>query len=154
MAEAVAGSPLLRLPAALANMARLDALPGFREIVVRMQDTPGAFATYLAIYFMPSKQVQVVAEHFNPHVPLSFERVTPQRPLLLEGFGCEGVGHDDVLDVEGVGCLLYEPPSPSDGITYPFNRTFLFLELGNVGPRQTEGRWNAASRTPRRSSRR
>ena len=83
-----------------------------------------------------------------PSAPLSLDTVSRQRPLLMHNFGCEGVGHDDTMFIRGVGCLLYAPPSLQFGVTYPFNRTFLFMSYEGMTARTPDGRWNSRPTVP------
>ena len=136
---------LVRFPGAMRNIAQVDQLPFFRELTVQMDDSRDDFPTWLALYYLPSKRVHVVSPRFKPSEPLSFEQISRARPLLLQGFGCEGIGHGETLDVPDVGCLLFAPPSPVPDTPYPFNRTFLFVGLEGFSARQPEGRWNAGS---------
>ena len=102
-----------------------------------------AFPTWVALYFLPSKKVHVISPHFYPSEPLSFEPVSRERPLLMQSWGCEGIGHDETIAVTGVGCLLLAPPSLTLAAQYPFNRTFLFVGFEGLGPREhAGGRWN------------
>jgi hypothetical protein len=55
------------------------------------------------------------------------------------------VGHGDAVSAPGVGCLLLAPPSMTVGTSYPFNRTFLFLNFDRMSARDPGGRWNAQS---------
>ena len=52
--------------------------------------------------------------------------------MFIQNFGCEGVGHGDTVSAPGVGCLLMAPPSMTVGTSYPFNRTFLFLDFDRM----------------------
>ena len=135
----------MKLPAALRNIELVDRLQSFRDISVQMDEAPDSFPTYLALYFLPSKRVHVIGSSFSPTEPLSYENVSNQRPLLLQGFGCEGVGHNETFTVPDVGCLLFAPPSLTLDTPYPFNRTFLFVASTGLGAREPEGRWNSES---------
>jgi hypothetical protein len=142
--HALADPVLVRFAGAMRNIAQVDRLPFFRELTVQM-DPMDEFQTWLALYYLPSKLVHVVSPSFRPSEPLSFESVSRQRPLLLQGFWCEGIGHAETITVPDVGCLLLAPPSLVPDTPYPFSRTFLFVDLEGLGPREPEGRWNAGS---------
>ena len=137
---------LVRFPGTLRNLATVDALPFFRELAVQMDDS-NPFGPFLALYFLPSKRVHVISSSFRPNEPLSFERVSRQRPLLIQNYGCEGVGHDDTMTVPGVGCLLLAPPSLALATSYPFNQSLLFVHFEGLGLREPQGRWNSRSST-------
>lgn len=139
--HAQSDSELVRFPGTLRNLAMVDTLPFFRDLAVQMDDS-NPFGPYLALYFLPSKRVHVISSSFRPNEPLSFEHVSRQRPLLIQNYGCEGVGHDDTMTVPGVGCLLLEPPSLALATSYPFNQSFLFVHFEGLGPREPPGRWN------------
>jgi hypothetical protein len=136
---------LLRFSGTLRNIEKVDKLPFFRELSVWMSDQPNGFPTWLALYFLPTKRVHVVSSIFRPNEPLSFEQISRQRPLLIQDYGCEGVGHDDTITVPGVGCLLLAPPSLALATPYPFNGSFLFIDLEGIDARESWGRWNLRS---------
>jgi hypothetical protein len=138
----VSDPDLLRLPGTLRNVETVDRLP-FRELSIQMSEQGGDMPTWLALYFLPSKRVHVVSSIFRPSEPLTFEHISPLWPLLIQNYGCEGVGHDDTMTVADVGCLLLAPPSLVAGVTYPFNRSFLFIEFDGLSLREPVGRWNA-----------
>lgn len=134
--------PMVRLPGELRNLAAVDQMSGFKEITMQMTDEPSGYPTWLALYFLPSKVVHVISERFRPSERLSFETVSPQRPLLVQNYGCEGVGHEEAAMIPGIGCLLTAPPSPAVGTLYPFNRSFLFLDSTGLSTRKPWGRVN------------
>ena len=139
--HAVSDQVLVRFPGTLRNLATVDALPSFRELTVQMDDS-NPYGPFLALYFLPNKRVHVVSSSFGLSEPLSFEQVSRQRPLLIQNYWCEGIGHDDTLTVPGVGCLLFAPPSLMLATSYPFSRSFLFVHFAGLGPREPQGRWN------------
>jgi hypothetical protein len=81
----------------------------------------------------------------EPSEPLSYDQVSRVRPLFIQGFGCEGVGHEETMTVPSLGCLLFAPPSALPDTVYPFNRSFLFLEFDGLGIREPHGRWNSGT---------
>ena len=143
LVHTVSDPPLLRLPGALGNIARLDGLR-FRELSIWMSEA-SIMPTWVALYFLPSKRVHVISSTFRPSEPLSFDQISPQWPMLIQDYGCEGVGHDETMTVEGVGCLLLAPPSLAEDVAYPFSRSFLFVDLQGLSQRESDGRWNARS---------
>jgi hypothetical protein len=144
-AHASSDPPLLRFTGAFRRLALVDAMPSFREMSIQMVDDPADYPTRLALYYLPSKRVHVVSAVYRPNVPLALDRTSRQRPHFIQGYGCEGVGHDDTMTVPGLGCLLLAPPSLAVDTVYPFSLSFLFVEPGRMGDREPEGRWNVDS---------
>jgi hypothetical protein len=120
----------------LRNLSRLNDLR-FKDFSF---EAPGMREAMLVSYFVPSKRLHVSLEDFPLSEPVMLEEVSPARPLLLLNFGCEGVGHGDVLPIERVGCLAYRPPTLSADTRYPFNRSFLFIQPVGMGRREAWGR--------------
>lgn len=143
--HALSDADLLRFPGTLRNIAMVDKLPFFREMSIEMEREPNDIQTGLALHFLPSKRVHVVASTFRPNEPLSLEHISRLRPHLKQNYGCEGVGHDETITVPGVGCLLLAPPSPALDTVYPFNSSFLFVVPESMGEREPDGRWNSHS---------
>lgn len=139
---------LRRIPAAFQRISEIDKLQQFREITVQVNDRVDPFPPWLALYYLPHKKVHMVSAVFRPSEPLSLELVSRHRPLLVHNFGCQGVGHDDTMSIRGVGCLLFAPPTLTMGVTYPFNRTFLFLTYDGMTRRQPDGRWTTRPTVP------
>ena len=46
------------------------------------------------------------------------------------------------MTVPGVGCLLLNPPSLALDTVYPFNRSYLFVDMPGMDMREAWGRWN------------
>ena len=136
---------LLRFPGTLRNITMVDELSFFREMSIEMEFEPSDFQTWLALYFLPSKRVHVVSTVFSPNEPLALEHISRLRPHLKQNYGCQGIGHDETVTVPDVGCLLLAPPSLALDTVYPFNSSFLFVELGRIGEREPDGRWNTDS---------
>lgn len=133
---------LMRFPGALRNIERVNERPPFSEMTLKMDEEPAAFLTWLALYFLPSKRVHVVSEIFSPNEPLDLGQIAPARPLLIQGYSCDGIGHDETMTVGGVGCLVSAPPSLVTETPYPFNRSFMFIEFDAMTTREAGGRWN------------
>jgi hypothetical protein len=148
VAHGASDPALRRIPVALRQLSDIDRSENFREITVRMNDRADPLPTSLALYFLPNKRVHVVSSKYRPSEPLSLELVSRRRPLLLQNYGCQGVGHDDTMSIPGVGCLLFAPPTLMAGATYPFNRTFLFVSDEGLGARQPDGRWTTRPTLP------
>jgi hypothetical protein len=126
--------------AAFANLQVLDELPFVRQIYVEMKDVR---TTFLPVYFIRSKELHLISPSYYPREPLPLDRISPATPYLLQDFGCDGVGHSRTMTIEGVGCLMFDPPSPELDTSYPFNRTFHFVvPVAGIGPRESWGRWN------------
>lgn len=142
VAHAHADPALTQFPATLRNVSALNADAGFREISVMMDETVDGLASWLALYLLPDKQVHVISRRNVPHEELVYDSIAPERPLLRQNFGCEGIGHQDTRDIPDVGCLLLAPPSLAPEHTYPFNQTFWFVSFTGLGAREPEGRWN------------
>ena len=147
-AHAALDPKLRRVRGLYRGIAEVNALSEFREITVSMNDEHDPLPTWLALYYLPDKRVHVVSSQFRPSEPLSFDLVSRHRPLLLHNASCEGVGHEDTMWIRDVGCLLFSPPSLDLDVTYPFNRTFLFLNYEGLTGRQPEGRWNRRANIP------
>jgi hypothetical protein len=145
LAHAIGDPVLLRFAGALRNIETVDALPSFRELTVQMGGQPNGLPTWFALYFLPTKRVHVISSTFQPSEPLALDQISRQRPLLIQDYACEGVGHDDTMTVPGVGCLLLAPPTLALATSYPFNQTFLFVRSEGLGPREAQGRWNGRS---------
>ena len=142
LAHTLAGPALVTFPAGLRNIAAVNAMPAFREISVMMDETFDGLSSWLALYLLPDKRVHVISQRNTPHESLSYDTVSPQRPLLIQGFGCEGIGHPETLAVSDVGCLLYAPPSLVLDTPYLFSQTYLFITFTGLGEREPDGRWN------------
>jgi hypothetical protein len=120
------------------NLAKVDELASVRDVSIAAPDRVTAL---LAAYYLPRKRLHIFGPEYYP--PVSFGEISPARPLLVPDYSCDGVGHADTRTVDGVGCLLFEPPSLSLDTVYPFSRSFLFIENGGLGGREGWGRWNA-----------
>ena len=137
---------LMRMRGSLRRVAELNRMPQFSEIAIRMSELRAGLATWVALYYLPDKNVHVVSAYFRPGVgALSLEEVSPQRPLLMQDYDCRAVGHIDTMTIDELGCLIFEPPSITVGEAYPFNRTFLFLEFAGLTSRREQGRLNRRS---------
>jgi hypothetical protein len=125
-------------PAAWRELGQLARMP-FRALTLKVDDEPDGLSTALAMYFLPGRNSRVIGRGVPPD-QLPFDTVSRQQPMFIQGFGCEGVGHGDVMPAPRVGCLLMEPPSMTLGISYPFNRTFLFMQFDRMTAREQGGR--------------
>ena len=113
-----------------------------RELTVKLSRDPGGLLTAMTRYYLPATKLHVIA----PGVRLGdFEPVSRQTPLLVQNFGCEGVGHADSVSVPDVGCALLAPPSLTLDTVYPFNRTFLPIDFGSMSEREQGGRWSTGT---------
>ena len=131
----------VRIPAEWHNIEQLSERP-LRELTVRLTRDPGRLVTAVTRYYLPATNLRVIA----PGVRLGdFETVSRQSPLLIQAFGCEGVGHADTISVPDVGCALLAPPSLTLDTAYPFNRTFLAVEFHNMSEREPGGRWSTGT---------
>jgi hypothetical protein len=134
--------PASRWNGALRNLAGIDAMPGIREVDVELEPYG---PTMMAAYFIRTKTLHMVNENYYPAGPVALDRISPQRPYLLQDIDCVGVGHDAWKAIEGVGCLMLEPPAIRLGVGYPFRQTYLPIELGGFSGREPDGRWNGQS---------
>jgi hypothetical protein len=141
--QAVRGRAPVRWPGAWRELNQLGRMP-FHAFTLKVADQPNGLSTALAMYYMPGRKADVFGRGVATN-RLPFENVTRQEPMFIQNFGCEGVGHVDAVSAPGVGCLLMAPPSMTVGTSYPFNRTFLFLDLDRMSARDSGGRWNASS---------
>jgi hypothetical protein len=131
--------PLRRFPASYANLARIDDLKNFRDLYVEMGSFSGAF---LPVYFIRQKHLHLVDESYYPREPLSLDRVSRSWPYFTQRFPCDAAGHSDSIPIDGVGCLLFNPPSPQLDVRYSFGRPLMFLtpRSGFAVP-EPWGRW-------------
>jgi hypothetical protein len=142
-AHARADPPPTQLAAGLLNVSAVNAMPGFREVTVMMDEGTDGLASWMALYLLPDKLVHVISQRNVPNEPLSYDTVSRQRPLLVQNLGCDGVGHSEVADVPVVGCLLFGPPSLAFDTPYPFSQSYAFVTATGLGQREPVGRWNA-----------
>ena len=141
--QAVEGPGEVRWPGAWRDLHEVGRMP-FPALTLRVADQPNGLSTALAMYYTPGKKVDVVGSEV-PLDELPFDSVSKQQPMFIESYRCEGVGHSDTVSVQGVGCLLLAPPSMTVDVSYPFNRTFLFLQFDRMTSRDPGGRWNTQS---------
>jgi hypothetical protein len=134
--------PLIRLPASVRAIEEIDKLRSFRELTVEMRGAWPLYDTYLGLYFLPSKRVHVVSDAFEPSEKLSLETVSTTRPLLLGGYSCEGIGHDETITLPNFGCVALAPPTPVPDVSYSFKHRFVFMDWDYMTARDPGGRWN------------
>jgi hypothetical protein len=127
---------LFRMPGAWRGIAQLRAL-SLGELTLGIEHDPDRLMTGMTRYFLPDTKIHVLESRGLP-----FETISRQSPVLIQDFGCEGVGHRDVTTIEHVGCVLFAPPTFELDQPYPFNRTFLFLSFDGMSDREPGGRWN------------
>ncbi len=141
--QAVSGGVPVRWPGAWRELNQIGRIP-FQAFTLKVADQPNGLSTALAMYYMPGRKADVIGRGVATS-RLPFDNVTRQQPMFIQNFGCEGVGHGDTVSAPGVGCLLMAPPSMTLGTSYPFNRTFLFLNFDRMSARDPGGRWNTQS---------
>jgi hypothetical protein len=117
----------------------------FGEITLKIEHDPNGLLTSITRYFLPDKKVHVIPPRIRVR-DLPFETVSRQSPILIQNFGCEGVGHSDVMAIPDAGCVVFAPPAFELDKPYPFNRTFLFLGVDGMSNREPGGRWNTGRR--------
>jgi len=113
----------------------------FRSMTLKVVDEADGLSPALAMYYVPGRRTEIVGRDVSPR-DLSFEGVSKEQPLFIQDFGCVGVGHEDVVSVPQVGCVLLAPPGLTLGKTYSFNQTYLFLSFDRMTAREPGGRWN------------
>ncbi len=136
--HAAADPELRRFSGRFEKFARVAAMP-FRELSIDATD----HLALLSVYYLPGKRLHFTGPNFGYVEPLSLAAISPARPLFLIDYDCVGVGHVDTLPVDGLGCLLFQPPSLLMGADYPFSRTYLFIDQRGLGLREDWGRWNS-----------
>jgi hypothetical protein len=142
MVHAFEDPRLIRLPGSWRGLEQLRNLP-FGELTFRIAYDPSGLLAAATRYYLPNKRIHVVTRDVRTRDAL-FDNVTRQQPLLIQGFGCEGVGHREVVMIDRVGCALFAPPTLEIGKRYPFNRTMLAIEYDGMGERDPGGRWTRA----------
>jgi hypothetical protein len=138
--HAASSRPAVAWPGRWRQLDQIAHMP-FRALTLKLADEPNGLATMLAMYYLRGKTVEVIGRGVALD-GLPFDGVSRQQPMFIQNFGCEGVGHDDTVSVRGVGCLMMAPPSVAGGTSYSFGRTFLFVDLDRMTPREPGGRWN------------
>ncbi len=113
----------------------------FGEITLKIEHDPNGLLASMTRYFLPDKEVHIIAPRVRVR-DLPFETVSRQSPIIIQNFGCDGIGHLDMMTIPGVGCVVFAPPAFELDKPYPFNRTFLFLGVDGMGDREPGGRWN------------
>ena len=127
-----------RIPASWQNIEGLkDRSP--RALTLKLTRDPGGLLAPVTHYFLPRMALEIVPP--GSRVP-DYGAASRETPLLIQSFGCEGVGHGDTAAIPGVGCTLFAPPSVALETAYPFNRTFLAVAFDNMSDREPGGRWS------------
>jgi hypothetical protein len=96
----------VQISGAMRNLAAIDRRPGFRDVDVEMN---GLGPALLTAYFIRTKTLHVMSASYSPHAPSSLDRASPERPYFAQDVDCAAVGHNEVMTIEGVGCLIFEP---------------------------------------------
>jgi hypothetical protein len=137
--HAVGDPRSIRLPGSWRGMEQLREQP-FTDLTFKIEYDPGGLMEAITRYYLPNKKIDIVLPSVRAR-DLPFATISRHTPLLLQGFGCEGVGHRDVVAIDRVGCVLLAPPTVELGRRYPFNRTMLAIEYDGMGERDPGGRW-------------
>ena len=135
--HAAADPNLHRFPGALRNFAALSSLR-FRDLSMEITD----HLALLSLYYLPGKRLHFTGTRLGYEEPLSLASVSPARPMFVFGYECVGAGHADTMTIDGVGCLLLQPPSLAIDTDYPFSRNYMFVEHHGLSVREEWGRWN------------
>lgn len=138
--DAVRDAGAARVTAAWRNLDEVNRLT-FRALTLKVDERPDSLSTALALYFLPTKRVQIIGSEVHV-AELQYDAVSRQQPAFLQRLSCQAVGHADVVEVRGLGCLVLAPPSMTVGALYPFNRVFLFMTDQGMTAREPGGRWN------------
>ena len=134
----------VHIPVAWRNVEQLKERDA-REVTMKLTRDPDDVLTSLTRYYLPSASVHVIP----PRARFGdFGAISRQSPVVIQNFGCEGVGHTDTISLTGVGCALMAPPSVALDTAYPFNRTFLAVDFDNMSDREAGGRWSTGRRLP------
>jgi hypothetical protein len=141
--QAVSSSRPIHWPGAWRELNTVGRVP-FQSFTLKVADQPNGLSTALSMYYMPGRKAHVIGRGVALH-ELPFENVSRQEPMFIHNFGCDGVGHVDIVPAPGVGCLLMAPPSMTVGTLYRLNRTYLFLDSDPPMARDPGGRWNTQS---------
>ena len=134
----------LRMPGSWRGIEQLQNLH-FGELTLKIDYDPRGLLTAVTRYFLPDKKLHVIAPRVRVR-DLPFETISRQSPMLIQNFGCEGVGHAAVTTIPHVGCFVFAPPALELDRAYPFNRTFLSLGVDGMTDREAGGRWNIGRR--------
>jgi hypothetical protein len=137
--HAVGDPRSIRLPGSWRGVELLRDQP-FTDLTFKIEYDPGGLMEAITRYYLPNTKIDIVSRSVRAR-DLPFETISRHTPLLLQGFGCEGVGHRDVVAIDRVGCVLLAPPTVEVGKRYPFNRTMLAIEYDGMGERDPGGRW-------------
>jgi hypothetical protein len=129
-----------RMPQSWRGISKLAPL-GFRELTLKVDHDPDRLLPSATRYWLPNRRIHVVEPEVRLR-DLPFESVSRQNPMLIQNFGCQGVGHADAIAIEGLGCAIYAPPGLEIDSRYPFNRTFLPISFAGMTDREAGGRWN------------
>ncbi len=138
--QAVRRTEATQRPATWRQLGEASRLP-FRALTMKVVDDANGLSTGLVLYYLPGRTAEVFGRGIPPQ-DLSFESVSKERPMFIQSFNCDGVGHRDTVLVREVGCLLMEPPGMALDTSYPFNQTFLFVAFDRMTAREGGGRWN------------
>lgn len=138
--DAVRDPGPVRITAAWRNLEDVNRQP-FRALTLKIDEPVNSLSTALALYFLHTKKAQVIDSEVEVS-ELQYDAVSRQQPVFIHRFGCQGAGHNEIVEVRGIGCLILSPPSMMVGTPYPFNRVFLFMSYEGMTAREPGGRWN------------
>jgi hypothetical protein len=111
------------------------------RVTVRL-DEPSPESAALAQYYLAGSRIDFIDPEAGL-APATLEAISPKDPLFVQGAGCAEVGHDDVVAVGDLGCLVMAPPSVVVDKGYPVESRFLFLEYEGLTARYGGGRLSA-----------
>ena len=138
--QAFSGVETMRQPGAWRSLYAVSEQP-FSAVTLKVDDASDGLSAALAMYYLPGRTAEVIGRGVSLQ-ELPFDSISTRQPMFVHNFGCSGVGHDDVVPLQGVGCVLWAPPSAAMDVSYSFGQTFLFLSFDRMTPREPGGRWN------------
>ena len=99
----------------------------FGEITLKIEHDPNGLLAAMTRYFLPDRKVHVIAPRVRVR-DLPFETVSRQSPILIQNFGCEGVGPRRCDDDPGsVASCSRHRPSSSTSRTHSIARSSFWV---------------------------
>jgi hypothetical protein len=104
------------------------------------EDSPQLVA--LSRYYLAGTRVDFIDAEAGIE-PRALEAISSNHPMFVRDAGCAAVGHNEVVSIDGLGCLIMSPPTVALDTGYSFQGRFLFLSYQGLTARKGGGRWNA-----------
>jgi hypothetical protein len=108
------------------------------RVNVRLESASAESAA-LARYYLAGSRIDFIDPEAGL-APATLEAISPKAPLFVQGAGCAEAGHEDVVAVGELGCLLMTPPSVMLDKGYPLGSRVLFLASDGLTARYGRGR--------------